>query len=790
MDPNNDFIKSALQVNEDLLPELNKIFDEILKKDPDQIPALFGCHLISMRTGDINSAVSYIREIFTRIPYHSSYIALYLQNFESFEKLLETTTVYIEKFPKDPFGYIMEILAYYSAGDMENVRNGSRKLFRTAKMGFHFQPSTIASIFDATRGDHKISLESESVVKFFMEEFSKFTSVSDKNSFIPVDTTREETQCKEKLNIVTSCGESIGLKRAVINGQISGASKPTSYFFRFGAGPEEMDRKTETRQVPPGYFGRVRDTGDNIYRRITAFSLTSSFIETGDQENVGSVAMKLEGPFGKDRNHREGIGVIDLLSGWQSAAHLRGKVPPTFETETYPKPTYPGEAIDIRDAKFTIIYRAKGLDSKEFFPVAWVHGGSGEALLPNLSENYAAWAYTGNLGKWEFVDDGKWRNASFNLECTSTAWSFCGSNVEETEASMERICYHPIGSALRENRSGNICLCFVCGDETRPPEGDIEIGALELLYRSYSLLAPSQDAPLCSSPDNGETNPSLLTNGWIGSLENSWKSIESPTEAQEFVWRFRDDASIQSVRLHQNPLWPSNGIELFMSQDGEQFEEVWSGSLDNVPTDPSDWPSSGQSGVPFNFATIAVFDTPVHGQFLKLKITSGHQQKYWGLDAIEVFGNAPVFIPSPDLCTVSEEISELEPGAQHFQLVVENENGLVEGEIIKLVRPTSSVPLVSNPVVISRSSNTAVIQFRTNAMGAWSKLTGTVGGNGSDKIKSIPVLTGKQEAARESVLRFEGLEAATAIEGIATATNEYGTSEPCRFTIPAERNVV
>ncbi|MBT8004874.1 MAG: hypothetical protein HN578_18350 [Rhodospirillales bacterium] len=156
------------------------------------------------------------------------------------------------------------------------------------------------------------------------------------------------------------------------------------------------------------------------------------------------------------------------------------------------------------------------------------------------------------------------------------------------------------------------------------------------------------------------------------------------------------------------------------------------------------------------------------------------------MDAIEVFGDAPAFIPSPEPFTVSEEIVELEPGPLFVQLITENETGRTEGEIVEVPRPSTPIPLVFDPIVISLSNNIASVRFRTNAMGSWGELSGEINDANGQSIKSTSVSIGKQVAARETILRFENLNPGVMYEGLAIASNENGESEPCKFVIHSE----
>ncbi|WNK00264.1 hypothetical protein L2D14_02295 [Thalassospiraceae bacterium LMO-JJ14] len=774
---NEDFIRSARLVERDQYPEIKKFFDYVLENERDNLSAMYGHAILALRISDTATAVRYFHEIAQRCILYPEFLGDFFQDFQSYEQLREVADAYIQAFPEEPFGYILKLVGCYNKNDMDTVRETFDAYYRRGRPGLHFQPSTIASIFDARRGGPRVSVAPQTPDQ----------SLTDTISDAPA---RTESAFTGTYSVLTMPGEAVGLDGAVLNGQIEGATQPTQYYFRYGTAPDELTQRTPPRQMPPGRNGRLIENGANMFRRMTAFSLTVRFVETGNDAIGDGVAMRFEGPFGKDRNHREGIGVIDLLMGWTSAVHLRGAVPEAYESETFPKPAYPGEAMDLRDAGFSVTYRVRNLDAKKFFPVAWVHGATGEAMFPAYADNCAAWARTGDLGGEDFINDDTWHRAEFTLSADSRAWSFCGNNVEETNASMERYCYHPIGDVLRENRAGNICLCFVCGDEMDPPVGDIDIASLALAYRSYSLLGPGQQAALVRHPANSGTDPGLLTNGWIGAMGHCWQSGAVPSEAQDFIWKFREDAAIRSIRLHQHPLWPARQVSLATSADGADFKTLWDGTMRDVPEDIALWPTGSEpvaddSRKPFNLAESIVFDAPGRGRYLRLRIASGYRDAHWGLDAIEVFGDAPAFMPSAEKFTLSEDLAGLAPGALFAQLVTENASGRTQGPVIEIARPDDVRPLLSDPAVIRRCGSSVFVAFRTNAMGAWGTLSGKLRDADGEEIVSAPVSIGKQQAARTTFLCFEGIDTGRPYKGEAVATTAHGDSAPCLFTIDA-----
>jgi hypothetical protein len=870
-----DPIDLATSSQFDRFQQLHQTLESTLEANPDDLTALYCTHILAYREQDREKALFYFRRALHVWYYRVDYLGVLLRHFTR-RQALEFVSDYVRQFPEEPHGHLLKISLHRSMRRLDMFRNSMRECYEKASKGIHFQPSIIASIFDATKGINWTTLgdlwAADKVRKKFLEFQSdtegeeelivrvwRLLHISDTYVEIAaavggagdipevvfhvwstggtdddrVDSVGESIdegsirifkstvqslepgavyQCSvsvngqefkgedfrtignEPLQAKTLAPEFIGMGGANLNGVISGTTLPTKYYFRYGSASEQLTETTSTRYLPPGIFGKVKDTGENLCRHITSFCANISFINSEsypndkNQEDIpptSMTAMKFEGPFGKDRNHLDGIGAIDLLLGWQSAAHIRGEVPQEFQRDRNPKPAYPGEAIDLRDATFSLAYRSKGLDAKAFHPVAWVHSGTGEDAALEEDEDYTPWAITEDIGSRQIIDDGKWNNISFTLRDNSNAWSFCGSNVEEQGPVAAKYCYSPLGKTLRENRNGNICVTFVCGDELAPPEGDIEIGALELCYRSKSLLALGQGAGLVSWPNGSEFDPGSLTGGWVGNFDDCWRSSHSPQEDQEFVWRFEKEVSINSIKMHQNAVWPSCDVEIEVSQDGKEFGSVWAGQLIDVPIDPADWTGGFDLPTPFNFCNVAVFDEPIKGLFLRLRLKSGYRTEFWGLDAFEVFGDESVLRPAPEPCSFSEDIDGLDDDRLFVQLVAENAMGKVEGEIVDFSRPKTLNPHAEDARVIKRWETGADVRLRTNAMGSWANvqiiLKDVDGGSLTSELVSI----GKQQVARDSVVRIEGLRPGVTYSGEAIAKNECGASNKLPVTIEA-----
>jgi len=153
------------------------------------------------------------------------------------------------------------------------------------------------------------------------------------------------------------------------------------------------------------------------------------------------------------------------------------------------------------------------------------------------------------------------------------------------------------------------------------------------------------------------------------------------------------------------------------------------------------------------------------------------------LDAVEIFGDESVLRPSPEPCTFSEDIDGLKDEPVFVQLVAENAAGKVEGEIVELSRPINLRPQVEGARVTERSETSATVRLRTNAMGSWATVQILLKDADGGSVLSASVPIGKQQVARNAVIRIEGLRPRVSYSGEAIAKNNHGESDNYPLTI-------
>jgi len=666
-------------------------------------------------------------------------------------------------------------------GRLDLMREAWHQNCQKAVKGFHFQPSVSVSIFDAEQGHAHTSIGAMGLGGQVRSDLEK---IPDLALHVSPPSALNDTGSKvaETSNVVTRPGEPIGLDGVAFNGVVSGFNIPTRYYFRFGPTADKLDRTTPHRDMPAGRYGRVSDSGENLFRRLTCYTSNLSFINSGI--DTSETALRLDWPFGKDRNHLDGIGIIDLLLGWQTLTQSRGTVDGIVPQQNFPTLSYPGENIDLRDAKITLRYRSEDLNSKDFLPVAWIHSRSGTAAFPDDFDDLTAWAYTDNANPITFTCDGEWHEQSFELSGQSSKWTFSGSNIEEMGGGMARYNYAPIQDVQRDNVGGNICFAFVHGNDLDTPEGSFDIAHAEMSYRSRSLLGPGQMATFQSCPETSRHSATHLTDGTIGDIQSCWFAENATGEPIDLVWQLRDTAKIESFKVYRSVIAPAKALEIAVSLDGVSFEDVWAGVLSEVPEDPALWGEFAQAN---GLAHAVVLAAPTSAQFVRLRIISGTHPDYVSLDAFEVFGQGLPFIPSSAPFSFSEKIDELDVGATVYaQLVAENAEGVFEGDVVEVHRPLEGSPHILSAEVTELQGDAAVFLARAIAMGSPATLSGEIASDSGHKIRIPTMSIGQWTVPRDVRVLLSGLEPGENYNGTCWAENENGRTEPYSFNCDLE----
>lgn len=551
----------------------------------------------------------------------------------------------------------------------------------------------------------------------------------------------------------------IGTDGLTVQGAAGGTCLPTRTWFAWGTDAGNLSNATPSRPLPPGRTLRVRDFPFHNLKRWNVYAVETNMKPNAGKsggENIPDYALKLTAPYGKDRNHLSGVGVADLVCSWDCT------VQPLEEIEG----RYPGDSLDFRDAEVEFTLESSGLDAKDFLISFWFHSFTGTTSTGVGTEDSAPWGLTGQLvDPAQISTDPK--TFRFTLPCRSADWTYAGNNPAEQFGHSNRYTYYPLHDSLADHR-GNMVLIFLFGDERVTLEGAIDIHAGSLKCRNPSLLAPGTAARLVSWPRESLMDPQSLTNGWVGNPDHFWISGPNPDEPQEFVWELGPETTVEALRLRQNPLFPSERAEVLGGDTRDDWEMLWETDL---PAEPE--------GDKNELSVFRVLDSAAEIRFLKLRILSGYNKEFWGLDAIEVFGSGPDPRPELEPCTLCEDLAGLKPGSEIFyQLVAENEAGESRGEVRSFTLPEDQTPVILGAEVFSQEPGKTTVLVRLNAMGLETTLTGHCEDGDGNALEDVSRPAGSEKTPRHITYAARGVSPGTLYSLELTAENEAGTSPP------------
>jgi len=155
-------------------------------------------------------------------------------------------------------------------------------------------------------------------------------------------------------------------------------------------------------------------------------------------------------------------------------------------------------------------------------------------------------------------------------------------------------------------------------------ETAVSAGASATTLSYENLVLPGNGGVLefRTSEYGGSWNVSNLTNGETN--EDGWASAANPTSPQEFIYAFRDSATLNEAVIHGGTAegqYYSKDVEVWTSADGSSYTLADGGTLANS-----------------NGSTVTVDLTGIVAEKIKLAVTSGYQSDYWELAEFVVYG--------------------------------------------------------------------------------------------------------------------------------------------------------
>lgn len=555
--------------------------------------------------------------------------------------------------------------------------------------------------------------------------------------------------------VTTRPATPLGIDAMSVNGSIQPYGLATTYYFEYGP-TTAYGSKTAMVPLPPRLAAFYRESWDENAGGWASWGVKG--MEHHPQGGASAGFVRFEEPSRHDHNHDDAIGTVHLSkyvypSVWGTVA----KLPSLYLAAGDP---------DFRDARISIHVRGNNWVANGAELQWWSQSQSNieifdaAKVLSDAKWRHSNWAYTG-FSLADLLRSGKWEKAEYRLNNDTDDWTYGGNN--RTQKNPERYSYWSIDNVQRHlNVDFFHMVTFV--DTKNPPTGSIDFDELEVAYRNYSLVLPSNGGKLVSAPPSAD-NVATLTDGWRHGKGKMWRSADNPTGPLDFVYSFKDPVTIRAVQLHQNPDWPAKDVEVLVSQDGTAFTSLCKNVLP-------------EKGVPnANFAFSLDTGLSAKANFVKVRITSGYKKEHWGLGEIEVFGVGATMLPDDDLYHVNTDALKLTPGTTyHYRLVATNSAGTTQGNDM-----TFTVPAEQKPHVLTRSATritatSATAQGRMSPLGLKTQFYFEYGPDTKYGSKTPETYGGLEITPRSVFAPLTGLKPATKYHYRLVAVNEKGTS--------------
>jgi hypothetical protein len=557
-------------------------------------------------------------------------------------------------------------------------------------------------------------------------------------------------------DVETGSAESVGMTGMTVNGSIHPHGLPTTWWFEYGP-TKAYGKKTAPQPLPPRLAAFYKETWDENHGGWHT-DMTTVPIEHHATGGVSGGFVRFKEPARDDPNHLDGIGTLHLpkyiITG------------PWGEFVKMPTLQLGGGDPDFRGARVSLHVRgndwiANGSEL-QWWNVSW--SNKDEVRTPDDFKKQlwraANWTYTA-VNLTDRLASGKWEKVDYRLRQHSEDWSYAGHNL--AQPNHRRYSYWPLDEAQRHlNTDFFHILTFI--DPANRPTGSIDFDELEVAYRNYSLLLPSNGGKLLRAPKSPD-DPATLTDGWRFGPGKTWRGPANPSGPIEIVYTFADPVTIRSVQLHQNPEWPAKDVEVLVSGDDRKYLPALTATLPD-------------KGVPnANFAYVLKSGLSLEAKFLKVVVRSGYRKEHWGLGEIEVFGTGAKMQTDDERYFVNLDVTDLEPRSTiHYRLVARNAAGTIAGPDHTFKLPSDRKPVVRTDETRRIKSTTAQVRGRLNPLGLRTQFWFEYGLDKSYGLTSSKTYGGLEGTPRLAFANLTGLRPATTYHYRLIASNEEGTS--------------
>lgn len=501
----------------------------------------------------------------------------------------------------------------------------------------------------------------------------------------------------------TLAAEPMGIDGAYLSAEVASTEAGAAYHFEYGYAPDALTFATPKQDLPPPRTAVIRQRAHRQFEwspQCTQASWEKRRVpgDAGDRETY---VLRLTGPFATDRNQLNGMGAHEMLMGikWN-------RVPETPSDSL----AATGGVLDLRDAAFSIVARGQDFklngSSLTFWAAHW--------LTPAKGNFGGQWALTGAPVPDAALESGDWWKTTLTIRNAPGAWTYTGNNPAEQGKHAQRYQRLPLNFILSQENHPFV-LSFAMDDVRDPPNGHVEVAEFALRLRNPSLLSPASLCKLRLGPMSGD-DPRKLTDGVRGYDEHLWTSAANPRFPIEFAWDMPRPVGLTHIQFVQHPYFPAKDVEVWADLANGEERCLCAKSL------PALYPHAGEPP-----HVIEYLPPGIEIVSLKLRLLSGHYAEACGLEAFDAFGTGGILKGDGEPCSVTEELTGLEPGAPlHYRVVVTEGTRTRAGATRMLPRPADRRPVIDSAVPFVRNDGPACFLVRANAMGLptrlWAKL--------------------------------------------------------------------
>lgn len=541
----------------------------------------------------------------------------------------------------------------------------------------------------------------------------------------------------------------LGITGLSVNGRIQPHSLPTKYYFEYGS-TAQYGQRTNEQQLPPRLTAYYRESWDEGWNAWGTWSTVREHFREG---GVSKGFIRYSKSVRDDHNHDDAVGTVHLSKYMYPGGFSPAGTPSAFLAAGDP---------DFRDARIKVAVRGNDWVPNGSELAWWSQSQSNIDMNPDESTlhpdyRHSNWLYSGH-DLTDLLKTGKWEKADYRLVNDTNYWSFAGNNN-----GYVRYNYWPINEVQRHLNLDYFHMVVFVNTANRPT-GAIDFDEFEVAYRNYSLLAGSNGGKLLSAPaESGD--PAKLTDGWRHGEGKTWESAANPQAPQEFVYQFDSPVTIESVQIHQHPKWPSQAIEVLVSEDGQTWK----------PLVAKDLPKDSPHGPNLAFLLQRKLKAPA--KQAKVRILSGYQPERWGLGEIEMFGTGAALQTDDDWYHVTLDVPDLQAGqAYHYRLVAVNSAGTKMGSDQVVQLPADTKPQAITGAATRITNTTAKVEGRLNPLGKKTQFYFEYGLDTKYGQQSESTYGGLQVVPRTAIGNLAGLESGKTYHYRLVGVNETGTT--------------